>query len=130
MKKDELLEIAREAGFLTGEMTGGDGYKFPLIQPVQGNNCVVEVDQLIEIVRNAERRKHQADIESWKAQAAQAEKWRGMAHARHGDGQKVVQEIQREAAAYEREACAQLCEQSDCVNNGYFAKKIRERGEK
>lgn len=32
-------------------------------------------------------------------------------------------------AAAEREACAQLCEQSDRYRGSYFAQKIRERGE-
>ena len=34
-----------------------------------------------------------------------------------------------EAAAREREACAQLCEQSDRYRGSYFAQKIRARGQ-
>ena len=34
-----------------------------------------------------------------------------------------------EAVAREREACAQLCEQSDRYRGSYFAQKIRARGQ-
>jgi hypothetical protein len=56
----------------------------------------------------AERQKHQTDIERWKAEAATAQKWRALALAKDGAGQSV-QLIQQEAAAIEREACAQAC---------------------
>lgn len=58
-----------------------------------------------------ERRKHQADIEAWKAEAATAERWRGMALAKDPmQPGKAVQEIQREAMEREREACAKLAD--------------------
>lgn len=58
-----------------------------------------------------ERRKHQADIEAWKAEAATAEKWRGLALAKDPmQPGKTVQEIQREAVEREREACAQIAD--------------------
>lgn len=58
-----------------------------------------------------ERRQHQADIEAWKAEAATAEKWRGMALAKDPmQPGKAVQEIQCEAMEREREACAKACE--------------------
>ena len=57
----------------------------------------------------AERRKHQADIEAWKAEAAKAERWRSLALGKDPlQPGKVVQAIQQEAAAVEREACAQV----------------------
>lgn len=78
-----------------------------------------------------ERRKHQEDIEFWKAQAATAEKWRGMALAKDPlqPGQ-VVQEIQREAMELEREACAQTVEMtpSQFGEQVRFAAAIRSRG--
>lgn len=49
------------------------------------------------LVADIERRKHQADIERWKAAAATAEKWRGRALSQDGDG-RTVQRIQQEAA--------------------------------
>lgn len=110
MTRDDVIRMALECGM--DAMIGAvkDGKYEPKVNALKSSIPVEWLEQFAEIVRNAERRKHQADIEMWKAQAAQAERWRGMAHARHGDGQKVVQEIQREAAAYEREACAQLCD--------------------
>ena len=57
----------------------------------------------------AERRKHQTDIERWKGEAATAEKWRGLALSKDGDG-RTVQRIQQEAVTVEREACAMVAE--------------------
>jgi len=68
-----------------------------------------ELARFAGLVAAAERRKHQADIERWKGSAATAEKWRGMALARHGDG-RTVQAVQDEAREAEREACAKLCD--------------------
>lgn len=62
-----------------------------------------------ELAAAAERKKHQTDIERWKAEAATAQKWRALALAKDGSGQSV-QLIQQEAAAIEREACAKVCE--------------------
>lgn len=63
----------------------------------------------MEQARAEERQKLQAELELARSQAATAEKWRGLATAKFGDG-RTVQEIQREAAEEEREACARLCE--------------------
>lgn len=121
MTRDDVMRLAKSCGLMQGDLLSN------YAELVDG--LPVEIERLVEIVRTHERRKHQADIAMWKAQAVQAERWRGMALAKDPmQSGKVVQEIQREAAAYEREACAQLCEQSDRVNNGYFAQKIRERG--
>lgn len=70
----------------------------------------------------AERRKHQGEIEHWKAKAAQAEKWRALALIKDPmQPGKIVQEIQREAMEVEREACAQECESVD-LHDGDFLK--------
>lgn len=122
MNRDDVIRWARQAD------QGHAGSEIELFGG--GVVSVSTLQRFADMVAAAERRKHQADIEHWKAQAAQAEKWRSMALGKDPmQPGKVVQEIQREAAAYEREACAQLCEQSERVNNGYFAQKIRERGE-
>lgn len=58
----------------------------------------------------AENRKLRAELEQARTKAATAEKWQGLALARNGDG-RTVQEIQREAAKAECEACADLVRQ-------------------
>lgn len=112
MNREEVIRMAREAGLLVN----------PLLEnyAVLVDGFPVEIERFAELVAAAERRKHQSDIEHWKAQAAQAEKWRGMAHARHCDSQKVVQEIQREAMELERDACAIACEAhaTSVINDG------------
>lgn len=106
MNREDVSRMAKEAGF---SAYAGPG---EVLSPwVEDTNLIEEITKLAQLVAAAERCKHQADIEHWKAQAAQAEKWRGMAHARHCDSKKVVQEIQREAMEREREACAQVCEE-------------------
>lgn len=51
---------------------------------------------------------HQADIEKWKEAAATAEKWRGIALSKDGNG-RTVQAVQAEARAWERNACLEIC---------------------
>lgn len=98
MNREQVIRMAREA-CAPEWWDEGTGFHMGL-----------DLERFAALVAAAERRKHQADIEHWKAQSAQAEKWRGMAHARHCNGEKVVQEIQREAMELEREACAQTAE--------------------
>ena len=93
MTQDEIISMAREAGFNTEDH----------------HAIYANLKYLVELATTAERRKHQADIEKWKAEAATAEKWRGLALSKDGDG-RCVQRIQQEAAAKEREACAALCD--------------------
>ena len=57
----------------------------------------------------AERIKHQAEIQRLTALAQTAEKWRGIAMSRDGGG-RTVQQVQEEARAAEREACALVAE--------------------
>jgi hypothetical protein len=87
MTKDDVISWAREAGSMD---FGSDSATHVLTVDVLQRMC--------ELAAAAERRKHQADIEAWKAQAATAEKWRGLALAKDPmQPGKVVQEIQREA---------------------------------
>lgn len=101
MNREQVIRMAREA-----EMEANESPK--AVKALGHSVPLLWLERFAALVAAAERRKHQADIEHWKAQSAQAEKWRGMAHARHCDSQKVVQEIQREAMELERDACAQL----------------------
>lgn len=93
MTRDDIIKLAREAGF------------------TQEDHHAIHANlvYLAALVAAAERRKHQADIERWKTEAATAEKWRGLALSKDGDG-RTVQRIQQEAAEKEREACAALCD--------------------
>lgn len=86
-----------------------------------------------EKVSAHERQKHLSDIETWKAKAAEAEKWRAMALAKDPmQPGKAVQEIQREAAEKEREACASICDRfaQREMNPAECAAAIRARGGK
>lgn len=163
MTRDDVIRMAREAGFQTGTRDYADGNGgMPFVTPIATGTCLPELERFAALVAShvhtlctpaivvettgledpatlrdmlskappmpilqmpptadaisaavaAERQKQQADIERWKAEAATAEKWRGIACAKHGDG-RTVQIIQQEAAAAEREACALVCEAKD-----------------
>lgn len=93
MTSDEISKLARQAGFTYEDH----------------HSIYANLAYLAEMCAITERRKHQADIEKWKAEAVTAEKWRGLALSKEGDG-RCVQRIQQEAAEKEREACAQAIE--------------------
>ena len=115
MTRDDIIKLAQEAGFNPVTYSGGNAKLF----------C-----SFAELVAAAERRKHQADIERWKAEAATAEKWRGLALSKDGDGH-TVQCIQQEAAALEREACLRIsddCADAD-MHASIAANAIRARGQ-
>ena len=65
--------------------------------------------RLVDQARAEERRLLMGENDRLRMLAATAEKWRGLATAKFGDG-RTVQEIQREAAEEEREACAKVCD--------------------
>lgn len=108
MNREDVIRMAREAGIEFHERKNhlriGTDILF-------GDDSTEKLERFADLVAAAERRKHQADIETWKAEAATAEKWRGMALAKDPmQPGKAVQEIQREAMEREREACAVTAE--------------------
>lgn len=98
MTRDEIIALALETGAIFNEEHGTE------LAVALGRERIV---QLVEAAIAQDRKKHQADIERWKGEAAKAEKWRGLALAKDGDG-RTVQVLQAEARAEEREACARL----------------------
>lgn len=100
MTQDEIISMAREADVIDFRDADSDPHVAQMVEFLQ---------RFAALVAAAERRKHQADIEKWKAEAVTAEKWRGLALSKEGDG-RCVQRIQQEAAEKEREACAALCD--------------------
>lgn len=101
MSQDDIIAMAQEAGitFVTEFGVASATPEF--------------LASFYALAAAAERRKHQADIERWKSAAATAEKWRGLALARDCGG-RTVQRVQDEAAAAEREACAQIAQATVC----------------
>ena len=115
MTHEDIIKFAQEAGFNPVTYSGGNAKLF----------C-----SFAELVATVERRKHQADIERWKTEAATAEKWRGLALSKEGDG-RTVQRIQQEATALERKACLRIaddCAEAD-MHASMAANAIRARGQ-
>lgn len=77
--------------------------------------------------QEVERIKHQSEIQRLTTMANTAEKWRGIAMARDGDGM-TVQEVWNEAAASEREACLNLSGEPWCLTRTDLEDAIRARG--
>ncbi|KAA9149915.1 hypothetical protein F3K36_33485 [Delftia sp. BR1] len=50
MTRDEILDLARKAGFLTGVVFGCDGEPvYPLVEP-RAKGCFVELERLVDLV--------------------------------------------------------------------------------
>jgi hypothetical protein len=152
MTKEEITRMAREAGLMVETSDGWDvwqpdniesfvalveqerGKKYPIALTHEQYNVVVEAAIADGAAAEREKLKHEL---------LTLEKWKGMALAKNGDG-RTVQEIEREAREAEREAIAQMIEDSPplvsfaqnemggCVMCGFTPKlaalTIRERG--
>ena len=126
MTRDDIIRMAREAGF-----DQRNPWCEVVVRHSNGSSVGVldRLEAFAALVASAERRKHQADIERWKEAAVTAEKWRAMALSKDEcSGGRTVQRIQQEAAAAEREACAQVCE-TRRSNWNYCAAAIRARSQ-
>lgn len=56
MTRDELMNLAREAGFQTGVIHDRDGQPlYPLVQPLGQAGCAVELERFAALVAAAER---------------------------------------------------------------------------
>lgn len=55
MTKDEIIEMAREAGFRTGRIDLSVGDPIPFIAPASGTSCIVELLRFAALVATKER---------------------------------------------------------------------------
>lgn len=55
MSRDELIAMAKEAGFRTGQIQLSNGPPVPFIAPASGTNCMVELERFAALVAAAER---------------------------------------------------------------------------
>lgn len=122
--RQKILSMAKQV--LGGDYTENGHWPF-FIEELEQYTALV-----VKAAEEAERKKHQADIELWKGEAAKAELWRGRCLAMdHGDG-RTVQQIQAEAIEAERKACAAEVEKLDCAMRcgvgSEVAATIRARG--
>lgn len=96
MTLEEVVRLAQEAGLANGDY-------------VTAHPLARDVLKFAELVAATERAKYRGEIQRLTELANTAEKWRGIATARGGDG-RTVQQVQDEARVEEREACAKLCD--------------------
>lgn len=120
MTRDEIIALALETGAIFNEERGTE------LAVALGRERIVG---LVEAAIAQERKKHQADIERWKGEAAKAEKWRGLALAKDGDG-RMVQVVQAEARAEEREACAALMAEMRAKSRNHLFRSALEIAER
>ena len=55
MTTDEIIAMAREAGFRTGQINLSNGPPVPFIAPASGTSCMVELERFAALVAAAER---------------------------------------------------------------------------
>lgn len=94
MTQDDMIRWAREAQ-LPESLVAHPGVKFAMQKAYAAGQA-------------AERQILLSEIQRLTSLANTAEKWRGIALSRDGDG-RTVQQVQEEARAEEREACALEC---------------------
>lgn len=104
MTRDDVIRMARDAGFFFH-----DAGHAPILHtnPLRYSEKCFE--RFATMAADRERAKLLTELEQAREQALTAEKWRGLATARFGDG-RTVQEIQREAAQAERDVILVLIE--------------------
>ena len=55
MTHDEIMAMAREAGFRTGQLNLSNGPPVPFIAPASGTSCMFELERFAALVAEAER---------------------------------------------------------------------------
>lgn len=55
MTTDEIIAMAREAGFRTGQINLFNGPPVPFIAPASETNCMIELERFAALVAAAER---------------------------------------------------------------------------
>ena len=73
MTQDEIIAMARDAGFRTGHINLTVGEPVPFIAPVSGTSCIVEVQRLVALVAEKAAAKEReacaqvcdASVEEW-----------------------------------------------------------------
>ena len=63
MNRDDVIRLAREAGFRSGNITLSAGEPIPFIAPLSATNCIVELENFAAIVAAAEREACLAEVE-------------------------------------------------------------------
>ena len=56
MSRDELIAMATEAGFRTGQIKLSNGPPVPFIAPASGTSCMFELERFATLVAEAERK--------------------------------------------------------------------------
>ena len=88
MTRDEIIKLAREAGFITGVTHASSGFHHPFVHPVAFATCLTELERFAALVAAAER--EQCALTAWEVveyevhadladQVAQAIRSRGQA---------------------------------------------------
>ena len=104
MNRDDIIQWAREAARQPERGYAPDEVEF--------------LEALASLVASATRRRYQAEVERWQAEAVTAEKWRGIALTKAGIDRAVAEALRQEGAAAEREACASIVENADTPDCG------------
>lgn len=50
MTRDDVIKMAREAGFRAGNITMSDGQGMPFVAPISATSCIVELERFAQLV--------------------------------------------------------------------------------
>ena len=70
MTRDEIIKLAREAGFITGVTHASSGFHHPFVHPVAFATCLTELERFAALVAAAERKIVLKEIENAKSNEA------------------------------------------------------------
>lgn len=65
MSRDEIIAMATEAGFRTGQIKPSNGPPVPFIAPASGTSCMFELKRFAALVAAKEREACAQVCESW-----------------------------------------------------------------
>ena len=99
MSRDDIIRMAREAGFQTGVIHGADGSPIQTLVQHIGHSCIVELERFYALAVAKEREARQ-----------QAQREAEALRERIVKSGLELHRAVRDAAKEEREACAQLVE--------------------
>ena len=87
MKTDEIMAMAREAGFRTGHIDLTIGDPVPFIAPASGTSCIVEVQRLVALVAEKAAAKEREACAQYMESCG-----------RHGHAEAIRARVQKEGA--------------------------------
>ena len=93
MTRDDIIRMAREAGFRAGHIELYNSDPMPFIAPCSATNCMPELERFAAIVAAAEREACKAEVETLRAKIEEMEKQEPVAWCTTDETETVVEAL-------------------------------------